>query len=44
MRSFYRSLASGSSPASAAAVAMRTMHNDGERNPYFWAAMQVNGR
>jgi CHAT domain-containing protein len=44
MQSFYGSLVNGSSPAAAAASAMRTMYKEGERNPYFWAAMQVNGR
>jgi CHAT domain-containing protein len=44
MQSFYGSLANGSSPAVAAAFAMRTMQKEGTRSPYFWAAMQVNGR
>jgi CHAT domain-containing protein len=34
MRSFYGSLASGASPAGAAAFAMRTMRKERERNPY----------
>ena len=44
MRTFYASIASGSSPAQAAAVAMREMPKENGSHPYFWAAMQVNGR
>ena len=44
MQSFYASIANGSSPAEAAATAMREMRKEGRSQPYFWAAMQVNGR
>ena len=44
MQSFYASIANGSSPAEAAATAMREMRKEGGSQPYFWAAMQVNGR
>jgi CHAT domain-containing protein len=44
MRTFYASIASGSSPAQAAAAAVREMRKENGSHPYFWAAMQVNGR
>jgi CHAT domain-containing protein len=43
MQSFYAAIAQGSSPAEAAATAMRAM-KEGEGSPYFWAAMAVSGR
>jgi CHAT domain-containing protein len=43
MQYFYTSIASGSSPAEAAAAAMREMRKENGSHPYFWAAMQVNG-
>jgi CHAT domain-containing protein len=43
MQSFYSAIASGWSPAEAAAAAARAVKKD-EGNPYFWAAMQVSGR
>ncbi len=44
MRLFYAALEGGSSPAQAAAEAMRGMRRDGFTHPYYWAAMQVSGR
>jgi CHAT domain-containing protein len=44
MRFFYGAVAEGAAPAAAAAVAMRGMRTAGRTHPYYWAAMQVNGR
>jgi len=44
MKSFYAALVEGASPATAAAGAMRTMLKADHTSPYYWAAMQVNGR
>lgn len=44
MSIFYRELSHGTSPAMAAAAAMREMRNTGTTHPYYWAAMQVSGR
>lgn len=44
MKSFYAALAGGASPATAAAGAMRAMLKADHTSPYYWAAMQVNGR
>ncbi len=45
MAAFYDSLLSGnSSPAIAAAAAMRTIIAKGQRNPFFWAGPQVFGK
>lgn len=44
MRHFYGAVATGASPAEAAAVAMRHMRNGEFSHPYHWAAMQVSGR
>jgi CHAT domain-containing protein len=44
MRFFYGAVAEGAAPAAAAAVAMRGMRAAGRAHPYYWAAMQVNGR
>jgi len=43
MGHFYATLTAGASPAQAAATAMRTMLKT-RRSPYYWAAMQVQGR
>jgi CHAT domain-containing protein len=44
MKSFYAAVAGGASPATAAARAMRIMLKTNNASPYYWAAMQVNGR
>ena len=44
MAIFYREIARGASTATAAAVAMREMREQGSTHPYYWAAMQVSGR
>ena len=44
MGMFYQELAGGASAAKAAATTMREMRKAGFTHPYYWAAMQVNGR
>jgi CHAT domain-containing protein len=44
MRRFYQAVSDGTSATEAAAQAMRALRKAGYVNPYYWAAMQVNGQ